>query len=192
MNKLYVVASALFLSLLTVTVTHAQCYECGQHGYGSSGEGFHAGYHANVEWPRMYIPAARHGMCQTFNAMINNGWRRQNLLGDYHFNPNTNQLTEAGRLKVNWILTQAPAHHRNIYVQRGKTEDQTSDRIAAVHDDAGQISPSLGPVQVNDTHIVAEGHRASSVDSVFVGFQDNRPIPVLPASTGSSSSGDTN
>ena len=192
MNKMYIVAVALILALSAVTVSHAQCYECGQHGYGSAGEGFHAGYHANVEWPRQYIPAARHGMCQTFNTMINNGWRRQNLLGDYHFNPNTNQLTEAGKLKVNWILTQAPTHHRNIFVQRAKTEEQTADRIAAVHDDAAHINTSRGPFRVHDTHIVAEGHRASAVDNVFVGYQDNRPLPVLPASTGSSSSGTTN
>ena len=78
---------------------------------------------------------------------------------------------------------------RSIFVQRGNNEQQTAARIAAVHSKADNMSPSVGPVDVNDTHIVAEGHPAGVVDSVFVGFQANRPLPVLPASTGGSDSG---
>jgi hypothetical protein len=50
------------------------------------------------------------------------------------------------------------------------------------------MSPSVGQVHVNDTHIVAEGHAASAVDSVFVGYQANRLPPVLPTNTSGGSS----
>lgn len=116
--------------------------------------------------------------------MINNGWRRQNLLGDYHFEPGTNELTSAGQLKAKWILTQAPQDRRNIYVQRGNTQADTASRIAAVQQWAGHQSPTLEPAIVNDTHIVSEGHTAGSVDHIFVGFQANQPAPVLAPETG--------
>lgn len=147
-------------------------------------ERFRAGYDANVQWPRHYIPPARRSVCATYAAMVNNGWRRQNLLGDYHFDKETNELTNAGKLKVNWIFSQAPVQRRNVFVQRGTEELQTTARIASVHDYAGNMSPNVGQVDVNDTHIVAEGHSAASVDSVFVGYEANRLPPVLPASTG--------
>jgi len=71
-----------------------------------------------------------------------------------------------------------------VFVQRAGEELKTTARLAAVHEYAGNMSPNVGPIDVNDTHIVAEGHRASSVDSVFVGFEENRRIPALPASSG--------
>ncbi len=157
-------------------------------GHGHRGFGFccEAGYHANNMWPNQYIPTARCAVNSAYTAMVNNGWRRQNLLGDYHFEEGSNELTTAGKLKSKWILTQAPQDRRNIYVQRGETESETASRIAAVHGWASNQSPNLEPMLVNDTHIVSEGHTAGSVDSIFVGFQTNQPAPVLAPDTSSS------
>ncbi|MCG8450787.1 MAG: hypothetical protein MI725_14550 [Pirellulales bacterium] len=190
MKNLYLAAGALLVSMVAVSEANAQYSQCRHCGSGGYGGGFHASYHANVQWPKRYIPPARRAVCQTYAAMISNGWRRQNLLGGYHFDPHTNQLTEAGKLKIDWILTQAPVHRRGIFVERGENQAQTAQRIAAVHDNAASKSPTVGPVAVNDTHIVAEGHPAEVVDHVFVGFQQNQPLPVLPASTASSESGE--
>ena len=154
---------------------------------------YRAGFDANVHWPNIYIPPARRSVCATYDAMINNGWRRQNLLGDYHFNQDSHQLTDAGKLKVNWILSQAPQQRRSVFVQRGAEQVDTSARIAAVHDHAGSISPGVGSVVVNDTHIVAEGHSASSVDNVFQAYgaiREQLPptTPFIEVSSSSSSS----
>jgi len=111
------------------------------------------------------------------------------LLGDYHFNGQTDELTSAGKLKVNWILSQAPVPRRNVFVQRGSDELQTTARVASVHDYAENLSPSVGQVDVHDTHIVAEGHSAASVDSVFVGYAANRLPPVLPSGGGGGGGG---
>ncbi|GEM_PF-1390827 len=169
-----------------------QCHagQCGPNGSGTwhGNPGFcwrcEAGYHANNLWPAQYIPTARCAVNSAYTAMINNGWRRQNLLGDYHFQEGTNELTSAGQLKAKWILTQAPQDRRTIYVQRGNTQSDTASRIAAVHGWAGNQSPQVEPVLVNDTHIVSEGHTAGSVDHIFVGFQENQPAPVLVPDSG--------
>jgi hypothetical protein len=188
MKNLYLAASTLLVLTMTATEANAQYCQWGNSRYGGAGEACRAGYHANVNWPRDYIPSSRRAVCQAQMAMIQNGWRRQNLLGDYHFDAATNALTEAGQLKVNWILSQAPVDHRSVFVQRGIDEEQTAARIAAVHARAANLSPGMGPVDVSDTHLVAEGHPAGAVDNVFVGFQANQPLPVLPANTGSDSS----
>lgn len=166
----------------------AQCHPC--HGR-TLCELYVAGYCANSNWPRYYIPPARCAVNNAYSAMIANGWRRQNLLGDYHFDPDTNELTKAGKLKAKWVLTQAPQDYRSIYVQRGEDESTTASRIAAVHSWASNQSSVSEPVMVNDTHIVSEGHPAGAVDNVFVGFQTNQPAPILPAASGSGSSSST-
>ena len=82
---------------------------------------------ANKMWPWPYVCADRVAVHEPFCIMVNNGWRRQNLLGPHHFNPNTNQLTTAGELRVQWILTQAPPERRNIFVERTLNQE-TNDR----------------------------------------------------------------
>ena len=151
-------------------------------------EAFCMGYRANRDWPAQYIPAARRGVHSFYDVMVHNGWRRQNLLGTYHFDPQTDELTDAGKLKVNWILSQTPHNRRTIYVQRGLAAEQTADRIASVQHWAGDRSPAIGTVDVYDTHIVAEGRSAGTVDNVFTNFQTNQMPPVLPATSGSSTS----
>ena len=183
MKSLSIGAGALVALVLTCQSARAQ--------YGASRsptiiEMFGSGYRANVIWPRQFVPAARRPVLETYAVMVNNGWRRQNLLGDYHFDPKTNELTRAGEMKVQWILTQAPAHRRSVFVQRASNQSETATRIAAVQGYSSQMSPHVGPVSVNDTHIVAEGHSASAVDNMFTGFQANQLPPVLPAATGSS------
>ncbi|MGI9455540.1 MAG: hypothetical protein ACR2NU_03215 [Aeoliella sp.] len=189
MKSLSICASALVVLAITCQSASAQYSNCGKNaGCGSHtmGDHYKSGYTANVIWPRQFVPSARQTVCDTYAAMVNNGWRRQNLLGDYHFDPETNELTGAGQLKVQWILTQAPMHRRSVYVQRAAKEDETATRVASVQQFSANLSPAVPDVNVNDTHIVAEGHKAGTVDNIFVGFQANQPPPVLPANTASS------
>lgn len=181
-------ASVLLVVFLATSEARAQYGPYGPPGSMSLRAAYRRGYDANVTWPSQFVPAARQGIYSTYAAIVNNGWRRQNLLGDYHFNPDTNELTQAGQLKVKWILTQAPAHRRSIFVQRAANQAETASRVASVHGWASKMSPAVGPVDVNDTHIVAEGHPAGAVDNMFVGFQKNQPPPVLPAVSNASDS----
>ncbi len=186
----YFSVSAIALLMLACGASQAQAQNA-QYGLYNSptvAEACRRGCEANRMWPNQYIPAARRSVYSSYDAMINNGWRRQNLLGAYHFNPETQELTDAGKLKVNWILSQAPQHRRGIFVERGRDLSRTATRVASVHEWAASISPSVGSVEVNDTHLVAEGHQAAAVDRIFVGFHTNQRPPVLPVDQGSSSS----
>ncbi len=160
-----------------------QCNQCNSQTFG---QWYKSAYMWNSVWPKPLIPPARLSVNSMYEAMINNGWRRQNLLGKHHFDADTNQLTEAGKLKVQWILTQTPMHRRDIFVQRGLNETQTAVRIDSIHRYTAAMSPSPGRTNVTDTHLVAEGHSASAVDAMFTGYQANRLPPVLPVDTGGS------
>lgn len=115
--------------------------------------------------------------------MIANGWRRQNMLGEYHFEPGTAKLTEAGRLKVRWILTTGPQQHRLIYVHRADTDEETSARMATVLQLASKITPyDLPPVLA--TSISDDGWPADQIDRVGRKYQASTPAPRLPSPAG--------
>jgi hypothetical protein len=169
-------------------------YPCGTRG-GSQGP---YGRHFTLEdavidnciWPRQYVMPSRRGICQAYDAMINNGWRRHNLLSKYHFDSQTGDLNEAGRLKTEWTLTQAPPQHRTLFVERNTDQQQTADRVAAVQTYAATMNPAAGAIDVQDTHIREHGHPAGNVDAVFTGFRTNQMTPTLPpAVDGGASSG---
>ena len=114
--------------------------------------------------------------------MVANGWQRQNMLGEYHFESGTGQLTEAGALKVRWILTAGPQQHRIVYVHRAGTDEETTARMAAVFRLASQTTPKDLP-SVLPTSISDQGWPADRVDLIGRKFQASTPPPRLPAAT---------
>jgi hypothetical protein len=141
------------------------------------------GYHRNTAWPWPYVCPDRIAVRQPFCQMIENGWRRQNLLGPHHFNPDTNQLTSSGELRVRWIMTQAPPNRRQIFVERSLEHDVTDARLATVRQFATQVAIDGMTPQVADTFLISEGRPAAVVDATNVRFQESTPPPVLPAPT---------
>ncbi len=143
-------------------------------------------------WPEPFTSADRAPVRAANAAMEANGWRRQNMLCEYHFTPGTAQLTEAGHQKVQWILTSAPRQHRVIYVHRALTDSETSARMASVLQLASQIAPNdLPPVLT--TSISDEGSAADQIDQVNRKFQATIPKPRLSdqSSSGANSSSGT-
>jgi hypothetical protein len=139
------------------------------------------GYHVNQMWPWPYVCPDRVAVREPFCLMINNGWRRQNLLGAHHFNPETNQLNAAGQLRVQWIMTQAPASRRGIFVERALDANVNAQRLVAVREYAGHVAINGQTAQVSETYLISEGRPASVVDATNVKFQQAMPAPVLPA-----------
>ncbi len=143
----------------------------------------HVGYHRNICWPHPFNCPDRASATAPFATMTNNGWRRHNLLGQHHFEPDGSALNVAGQLKVRWILTQAPPHRRSIFVERDLETEVTDARIAAVDTYSQRVLIGDEQVDIQDTHLVSEGRSASIVDAINVRFQESMPPPILPAST---------
>ena len=115
-------------------------------------------------WPWPYVCPDRIAVREPFCIMVNNGWRRQNLIGAHHFIPETNQLNAAGQLRVQWIMTQAPPDRRSIFVERSLDQNVNNQRIAAVQEYSTQVALDGRAPQVSQTHLVSEGRPASVVD----------------------------
>jgi hypothetical protein len=139
-------------------------------------------------WPDQYVPISAAAVRAPMCVMINNGWRRQNLLGEYHFEPTTGQLTEAGKQKVRWILTICPEQHRIIYVHAAYTAEETAARMAAVQQAGLKITPSALPPIVTTT-ISDEGWPADQVDQIGRKYQATMPAPRLPSDSGGGAGG---
>jgi hypothetical protein len=144
-------------------------------------------FHANQMWPWPYVCPDRVAVREPFCLMVNNGWRRQNLIGVHHFNPGTNQLTSAGELRVQWIMTQAPPERRDIFIERALDPTTNTERLAVVRDYAAKVTIDGRLPQVQETHLMSEGRPAAVVDAVNVNFMKSMPAPVLPDPTANSS-----
>ena len=150
------------------------------------GECYHyleSGREENNQWPQQYVGQERINTAAPFEIMIRNGWRRQNLLGGHHFTEDGTKLTQAGKLRVQWILTQAPQEHRQLFVERSLSEDLTQARIATANDFASQVVTDGYATSVQETHILSDGRPAVTVDFVNTQFRENMPIPTLQDAT---------
>ncbi|MCA9241862.1 MAG: hypothetical protein KDA37_16745 [Planctomycetales bacterium] len=134
----------------------------------------------NERWPSPYVCPDRVNAHAPFEMMVSNGWRRQNLMGSHHFSSDSTQLTQAGELKVQWIMTQAPEAYRRMFVERSVDPAVTEQRIATVREYSVKLAQGGAAPQVSDTHIVSEGRPAATVDFVNTQFRENMRTPVLP------------
>jgi hypothetical protein len=138
-------------------------------------------YHRNKNWPQPFVHVDRAQTLVPFAVMQNNGWERENLMGAHHFTPDNTELTEAGRLKAQWILTQAPAHRRTIYVEYAGDAQKTAGRVRALQSLSTNFLPPGMIADVRPSRMMTEGWPASVVDQTNLQFQESRPLPVLPA-----------
>lgn len=145
-------------------------------------------YCANQQWPWPYQCPDRIAVREPFCLMVNNGWRRQNLIGHHYFKPETNELTTAGELRVQWIVSQAPPDRRSIFVERTLSPEVNSQRLAAVRDYAARVAVDGQVPQVDETYLISEGRPAAIVDATNMRFMESMPAPVLPAATSGVSS----
>jgi len=140
-------------------------------------------YDRNNCWPQPFVHVDRAAALQPWAMMEAKGWQRQNLLGAHHFVPNSAELSPAGKLKVEWILTQAPANRRVIFIERSAGGPLTAGRIETLHRVANDLSLPGQPVAIFESRMMTEGWPAEAVDRTNVRFLESRPTPALPAAT---------
>ena len=81
------------------------------------------------------------------------GWIAATTLFDYHFDPDTNELTRSGELHLRWILENAPEPHRIAFVQTGETPEVSQDRLASVQQLSAELvhGQSVPPIMLRVT-----------------------------------------
>lgn len=148
------------------------------------------GREVNNEWPSQYVGQDRVNARAPFDVMIQNGWRRQNLLGSHHFNEDCTKLTRSGEIRVQQILTQAPPQHRQVFIERSLKEEITQQRIATTNEFAALVVKNGYASSAQETHIVSDGRPAVTVDFVNTQYRENMMTPALPENSGPAAAGE--
>ncbi len=141
-------------------------------------------------WPDQYVPITTAAARAPMGIMVTNGWRKQNLLGEFHFEPLSGQLTEAGGEKLRWILTVCPEQHRVIYVHTANSVEETTARLTAVQQLAVKIAPR-GVPPILTTSISDEGWPADQAEAIGRTYQATMPAPRLSAESSGGGAGNT-
>ena len=189
----------LLVGLAATTTAEAQCasnhcstMQCNcnwlHQGYAHLQGAYHdccRDFQRNNCWPEPFLAPDRLAVRAPFVIMVNNGWRRQNLFTDRHFMGGTATLNDSGERKVRWTMTQAPLHHRTLYVRRAETPEQTAERIEAVRELATYYADSGQVPTVLETTIDDAGWPATRVDAIGRRLNETVPEPRLPDAAGS-------
>ena len=173
---LLAVAASMFVSP-AAQAQHASGWDTFWHNFGVSAKRMN-------HYPEPFIYADREAAKEPFRIMVRNGWQMQNTIGQAYFNPETQELTRAGELKVRQIVLQSPEEYRTVYVLRGNNADVTAIRVDSVQQVVARSIPSGAMPPVVETGTELRGTPGDYVDHTIRGAASSRPAPVLPTAGG--------
>lgn len=134
-------------------------------------------------WPDPFVLPDRELVRAPFRCMVDNGWVHETTLVDALFDPESNELTYGGRMRVRGIMTEAPPHRRHVFVLEGATPEDTAARVASVQQWLAHIAPEVGPGSVSTTSIAPRGGSGYYLDEIQDAYRQSVPAPRLPANT---------
>jgi hypothetical protein len=137
-------------------------------------------------WPEPFVAPDRQAVREPMAIMIAHGWERQNMLHEQYFEDGKSTLNEAGRLKIRWILNEAPSTHRVVYVRRADNPADTQARIESVHAYMAQLQPGTMQAPVLETNMSPPSWPADRMDVLNRKFFDAIPAPKLSGDSGGS------
>ncbi|MCS7237618.1 MAG: hypothetical protein NZ899_05030 [Thermoguttaceae bacterium] len=141
---------------------------------------FRSDYCANRTWPAPYADCDRASVSPAFSQMVQKGWPRQNLLADPHFIQAGDQLSEAGKERIQAILQLQPPSRRTIFVYASDPQ-LAAKRIAAVQQFIQASSWEGPPPAIVPTHTPPVWSSGTELDIVRRKYLESAPIPRLPA-----------
>lgn len=145
-------------------------------------------FYRNNSWPEPFLTADKIAVRTPFCIQVDNGWKMQNTIGSYLFDAETQRVNTAGELLVKWVVTQAPAHRRAVFVLKADTAEATRARVESVQLAVAKFSGGcMYPVLLTDSE--PAGWPASYIDSISQQYNSTVPAPRLPARQGGGQGG---
>jgi hypothetical protein len=179
MRRLLMVCSLALLSFLQGSQARADLHTM-KAKWDCFWDRVHVDWHRNNAWTEPFNLVDREAVRAPIAVMVDKGWQLQNTIPDELFNAETQELTRAGELKVQWILTQMPARRRSVFVLRGSTADITATRVKSVEKAAAGVVGSAATM-ISVTDVIPRGGSASYFERVNVSYESSTPPPRLPA-----------
>ena len=139
-------------------------------------------------WPEPFLVPDREAVRNPFRAMADNGWKQQNTFNDDLFHAETNELNNAGLLKLRQMLRELPPHRRQIFVLEAQTPEATSVRVASVYKSLAQVMPDQRPCPVMTTRVPAAGGEGWYLYGVENTYRSSLPAPRMPNPASAASS----
>lgn len=121
-------------------------------------------YHHAHYWPYPYNEQDEAYWRAIIDQQTANGWVQATTLQDYHFDPETQQLNSAGRKVLLWVLTQAPAKYRTIYISQGESRQVGEVRLAQVKKTIQEMELDEGAPLVSRPGVTPLGRPAEEIE----------------------------
>ncbi len=138
-------------------------------------------YHRAHYWPYPYICDDRSAVRQVCDQQTTNGWANYTTLYDFHFDAETQELNQAGRMKLQWITRYCPAKYRLAYVAIGMSEQDSEIRLANVQAAAAAMAfGDLCEVPVSLRIAQSVGTPADEVFLIRGSYLLSTPVPRIP------------
>jgi hypothetical protein len=149
----------------------------------------HLDWHRNNAWPEPFVYVDRQATRVPIGVMVDKGWQLQNTISNQLFDAETQELTRAGELKVQWILTQMTPRRRTVFVMRGPTEAITEVRVRSVEKAAEQVVGDMAAHGIVLTDTAPRDGSGAYYERVNVGYESSTPVPRLPQPEDTTSGG---
>lgn len=144
----------------------------------------------NNLWPMPFRAQDSLAVTRVFDVQRNNGWRMYNTLGTPMFHPESNQLTDAGKAHLRWIMTYAPENRRVVFVLKGPDAEQTARRVESTQVAISELVPvgNLPQIYLTDVEAIgSSGVYQTAVNRALVGSVPAPRLGPAPAGAGSGS-----
>jgi hypothetical protein len=138
-------------------------------------------------WPEPFLIPDREATRTPFRIMADNGWQQQNTMNEGFFDRESNELTFAGRAKLQRMLNEFPPHRRQVWVLEGATPQATATRVTSVHKTLAELQPGQPPCPVMTTRIPASGGEGKWIERSY--WHASQAFSAMPGAGGGSSGG---
>lgn len=146
-------------------------------------------YQRNRAWPDPFNEVDALQVVSPFAVMKHNGWRAHNTIGSDLFRRGDGELLAAGRNRIEWIATQAPANHKVVYVLQASSRQETDSRVTAVRKLISDMEFNGAPPQILVTHIDPPTQPGPMITKISRDRLEQQPAPVLPQTSAAGTAG---
>lgn len=145
-------------------------------------------YHTAHYWPDPYRWQDRAEIHSRLALQANAGWIEATTLFDQHFDEETQEINDAGRVHLRWILLHAPENRRLTWVQAGTSSPASQVRLASVQQEATQmVGATCPPVMLRVCQPTSTA--AQDIDMIRRQYLTTMPAPRIPWVSQSQGSG---